>query len=106
MTTHTPGPWRLERFPASHHCRIQPVNGEAPGGSLADVYGSEANARLMAAAPELLEALRGTITTIRAWHDMTVNLTDADKETAWRIYSQNAPEMRRINAAIAKAERP
>lgn len=52
---HTPGPWRVERFKHSMDCRIQPATGMAPGGSLADVYGNDANARLIAAAPDLLD---------------------------------------------------
>lgn len=55
---HTPGPWRIERFPDSDHCRIQPETGHAPGFSLADVYGNAANARLIAAAPEMLAEFR------------------------------------------------
>lgn len=53
---HTPGPWRV------HNLRVEPppdpqrANG---GWTVAQVYGpdAEANARLIAAAPELLEAL-------------------------------------------------
>lgn len=54
---HTPGPWRVELFQHSPHARIQPAVGVAKGGSIADVYNSDANARLIAAAPELLDAL-------------------------------------------------
>lgn len=52
----------------------------------------EANAKLIAAAPDLLHALEVAAKTIRAWHG----------EHAWDLY-QNSPEMRAINNAIKKA---
>lgn len=57
---HTPGPWHIEvkhltegAFTLSHG-----VNGygDGPAGDVAKIYTSEANALLIAAAPELLEA--------------------------------------------------
>ena len=52
------------------------------------------NAQLIAAAPELLEALKAARETIRAWHG----------PNAWDIYDRASPEMKAINSAIAKAE--
>ena len=50
MSKHTPGPWRLDR-----HSVLIPI---APY-EWAEAYGgSEANARLIAAAPDLLDALK------------------------------------------------
>ena len=50
-------------------------------------------ARLIAAAPELLEALKEAVAIIEIWHG----------PQAWDIYNKASPEMKRINAAIAKA---
>jgi len=65
--THTPGPWAVERpygepgmyvaAPSSALvCKLYPVDGRYVADQLESV---EANARLIAAAPELLAALRG-----------------------------------------------
>lgn len=50
--THTPGPWALRRHAVNH----QTLTGDAPG-LIADIH-DDANARLIAAAPDLLAALR------------------------------------------------
>lgn len=95
--THTPGPWR-----------VGPVDDtivtDAAGKEVAAIDGDyndpdtwplmEANARLIAAAPDLLAALRRAKETIRVWHG----------PNAWDIYDRVSPEMVAINAAIAKAE--
>ena len=56
MSKHTPGPWRYEYEPG--YCGE--LLAEASGTTLAEFVTepSEANARLIAAAPELLEALK------------------------------------------------
>lgn len=62
--THTPGPWRIETGggsdPTSHVYADDP-NGCAADGDLvtiADLIENEANARLIAAAPDLLAACK------------------------------------------------
>lgn len=55
---------------------------------------AEANAHLIAASPDLLDALKEAKEIIRCWHG----------EVAWDIYDKASPEMKRINAAIQKAE--
>lgn len=60
-----------------------------------DYTESCANARLCAAAPELLAALREAMAAIRTFHG----------PGAWDIYYNNAPEMKRMRDAIAKATR-
>lgn len=57
MSKHTPGPWRFSNHPHDGnymriHCSSDPNEGDNLRG-----YCGEANARLIAAAPELLEAL-------------------------------------------------
>lgn len=58
MSKHTPGPWRFSSHPHDGnymriHCGSDPREGDNLRG-----YCGEANARLIAAAPELLEALQ------------------------------------------------
>ena len=55
---HTPGPWRFSSHPYDGnymriHCSSDPSGGDSLRG-----YCGEANARLIAAAPDLLEALK------------------------------------------------
>jgi hypothetical protein len=63
-TTFTPGPWSAGP-PAWFRGQRSPEDGKRPitagsSGVVANVYG-EANARLIAAAPDLLEALRAYV---------------------------------------------
>lgn len=58
MSTHTPGPWYLMPT-AGHDMHGQSaIAQEATGNTVAVAYDGKADARLLAAAPELLEALR------------------------------------------------
>ena len=53
---HTPGPWRRQIIaPTFEHTSIETANGKL---AIARVYSRGANARLIAAAPELLEACK------------------------------------------------
>jgi hypothetical protein len=55
-TTHTPGPWYWQPTAGNHDFLICP---EGPGNTIAIVRDfDEANARLIAAAPELLAAIQ------------------------------------------------
>jgi hypothetical protein len=91
--THTPGPWTADRR-GSHGVANYTVIGtpENAHAEIARVYhgdrfaNGETNARLIAAAPDLLEALR----------EIVANTTH------WRV---GGKEMERARAAIAKAER-
>lgn len=67
MTSHTPGPWRAEKHPQHDHAHRSElwtiIAGEPDDCCDAEIaqviaYEAEANARLIAAAPVLLEALR------------------------------------------------
>ena len=67
--SHTPGPWKV------NYRRVTPVDGPQDGSNdICHVYGDEdreiANARLIAAAPQLLEALRRTRFDLIAEHGM------------------------------------
>lgn len=65
----------------------------------ADEAGAEID-RLRAQQTELVAALRCAVRTIRVWHGMGMSAADA---AAWSLY-QASPEMKQINAALAKAE--
>lgn len=94
--TFTPGPWVSEPT-GDGDFRI---TYNEQGNWLAEVFADGApdnaiaDARLIAAAPEMLEALKTAKDTIRAWHG----------PNDWEIYDRSSPEMKAINAAIAKAE--
>lgn len=77
-TQHTPGPWRYVRENGSPTTGPHMISGAIPG-YLAEVRdcGSgdvAANARLIAAAPELLEALRLVVDTVEngGWPGATI----------------------------------
>ncbi len=77
--THTPGPWTIS---GTHHSiGIAPDDGKSDG--LASVFGcgpqAEANARLIAAAPELLSALEAAYNAI-AWDIPGGNLSDQEED--------------------------
>ncbi len=70
MTKHTPGPWEVVRTPNGYPCQITATAGDPrkPGGicdvtrwasiSVPSSAEGEANARLIAAAPDMLAALK------------------------------------------------
>lgn len=84
MTTHTPGPWSVEKDGSAEHRNEANVINGADGTMI--VYGqvNDADARLIAAAPELLEALQ-------AFPGFTDDATAGD---AW---------LEKMRAAITKA---
>ena len=91
---HTPGPWRIERQNPSPTTGVWMIAGEKPG-YLAEVRdcGSgdvEANARLIAAAPDLLDALE--------------ELANGYKGNRWDVGL--VPRIKKARAAIAKVTTP
>ena len=84
---HTPGPWRTEPAPHRSHW----ILGSVP--VALTVEPSEANARLIAAAPDLLAALR----------DMIDRYARAMKDSGVSHYPEAMVEIRSARAAIAKA---
>ena len=101
MSTHTPAPWELERDPSHYNSLSTIVGGEKSSkchgrqmivnvGGFANLDEQEANARLIACAPELLEALKVTTSLCR------LKYGNLDAE----VYN----EILRIESIIAKAE--
>lgn len=110
---HTPGPWRVGYGSLHVFADNAKIGGDA---MVCEVRGwgyltgkghgalglssdeaaaiQDANARLIASAPDLLDALKTAKETIRAWHG----------PNAWEIYDRASPEMKVINAALLKAE--
>lgn len=103
--SYTPGPWKVAPDSGTT------VYGDDDGAVrtvVADTCArgkpdeqERADARLIAAAPDLLAALKKAVQTIRAFD--ALGLSDSDVAPSWRAYQQS-PEMRQINAAIMKAE--
>ncbi len=101
-TKHAPEPWQIDSDTRSGlHTLVFDGSGDAvcdcaPGMGADDlaVAGAEceANARLIAAAPDLLAALEEAITLIEFFHGAP----------GWPEY-QSSPEMKRIRAASARA---
>lgn len=80
MNAHSPTPWHLRPDPPQFEPIIYADDGEFVGRAYAGRY-RDANARLIAAAPELLEALRGVV----------------------RVADRKTDEFDAAHAAIAKA---
>ena len=103
MSKHTPGPWQTDQ--AEHDAPYQDIRIHAGKGSICCVwiddaplhdYNAEqrANARLIAAAPELLEALKE----LDSWLVCACIATPEDM-------AQSFPHMQQVvSAAIARAE--
>lgn len=106
MTKHTPGPWRTELGDrAAYHIHerrlILPPHGSESGAPIAKMNEgfdgvSEANARLIAAAPEMLEALKAANAAINPSDIHGISLC------SWNDRLKAATVT--ICAAIAKAE--
>lgn len=90
---HTPGPWDIMEGRTLLHIETA-HNAPVAGLAICSVSrAGQANARLIAAAPDLLEALERLVSTHCAAADMGPNLMGADEE----------PEVIAARAAIAKA---
>ena len=97
MPEYTPGPWRYEVLPDGLHAIIMPFAHGNPGWVGAEVFErgdqAAANAHLMAAAPELLEALERALAGI----DIVIDFISPAGTTQWEAVHCAAC------AAIAKA---
>ncbi len=107
MTAHTPGPWTLQELPHDHDFRtgVNYTVRDAWNCCLAQVghvdalhdgEETEANARLIAAAPELLEALRKWIARVDLYY-LSPARVELDDLPNW------GQDMAKARAAIAKA---
>jgi hypothetical protein len=73
-------------------------------------YGTSADAayitKLEKQIADLESALTEAVELIRQWHNMDTAgiLTKQEHEMSWKIYQKNAPEMKRINAVLAKGK--
>lgn len=99
---HTPGPWFIrDMHPERCTLNIGTRSDDPYDGEVAVIYRalsphSEADARLIAAAPELLEALK------QSRHELSCLNLEADG--AQKLNSPATRVLDQINAAIAKAE--
>lgn len=95
--THTPGPWRYSgKYVFSNHS-LYPI------AEVGDIANWEANTRLIAAAPDLLEALKECLGFICA-SEMDIIQTIADAEQKDGLLTAIRLLKRKAIAAIAKAE--
>lgn len=67
MSENTPGPWRLDEAQRDVLALKTKRICEVPGGGVISTGVDKANARLIAAAPALVEALAGTVTELEKW---------------------------------------
>ena len=106
MSKHTPGPWSVgatRHYKCSGGAEVAIHYGpaESMGNCIAHAYGhgpsgdAEADARLIAAAPELLEALRGMM-------DAYADLCD-DVTPSYQTYERRKARVDAARVAIAKA---
>jgi hypothetical protein len=62
VNKHTPGPWEANKYGSrAAHWQVDKTDSERVIASMTRGEDAEANARLIAAAPELLEALEGIL---------------------------------------------
>ena len=91
MTDHTPGPWHVIEARGSHSIDSVDVRVAKVARNGVDDVEGEANARLIAAAPDLLEALYLLVVDVR--------VAEVDKDGGMRF----SERIRHAEAAIAKA---
>ena len=113
MSKHTPGPWALRRDPG-HFDSLTEITGGICGntkpfrftlevsiGGDTDIHTLEANARLIAAAPDLLEALEQTLQLAIDWED---EARGTWQDEALGFSHNDDPIIKKARAAIAKAK--
>lgn len=96
---HTPGPWQLGyfRMDGYNYTKIDAVvDGHKKYIASVDITNDRANAHLIAAAPELLEALEGLLTDITEYQQIN-NL--GGENNHWQVIARTA-------IAKAKGEQP
>jgi hypothetical protein len=110
QTKHMPGPWNA-RGTAGHETHGQSAVYGDDGKDIAIVYDGEANARLIAAAPELLAALENTLKMLMETHKqargMWNELLDAgfaEKGLKMANHNANLAAIETARAAITHAK--
>ena len=119
-TKHTPGPWKLYGFTqygntawyvqdAYRHLTDEQLNGSLAGDQV-----DSANARLIAAAPELYEACTHERDTVSRLDWLSALLTEADanfsawagddREAAYTALRESCELLSALRVAVAKAE--
>ncbi len=94
MTTkYTPGPWEAEFSPSFKQFRITDVTGDVCATVSAYAANPDADARLIAAAPELVEALRDAANRID-------DMLEGNDGQAWGEARQSAARFRALLARI------
>lgn len=95
---HTPGPWKLILAPTQI---VRESGPEIIAGVIGPVDGPKlANARLMASAPDLLEAALGVISKLTRKESLSGNGGDC----TWAKIDIKDASIRQLQEAIAKAE--
>lgn len=98
---HTPGPWEIVRTePSSHGVgRFKIISGQwSVAETFCGINEEEANARLIAAAPDLLEACEASLNAL-------VGIIESDYQTRSNPRpADNDPAVVLLRAAIAKAK--
>ena len=103
---HTPAPWKLGRNGKQSYRDISCADNFAiaqcfPYGNEEDLLIASANATLIAAAPELLEALDKICIAHAAWHSCMISGGDADAYSKCKLELDDS--IYEAQAAIAKA---
>lgn len=98
-TAHTPGPWKAVPYPHTGQFNISALGGElivySHLGAVGNGPAAEANACLIAAAPELLEALRALLADIDA---------DDGRDSCWCLSdAPGSPSPGPCEACLARA---
>lgn len=97
-TKHTPGPWIAKEFAGNWNVTTTEKPRTHNVCKVSDLDDTEANARLIAAAPELLEALRSCL----EWMEFTIPKLN---ETNTHRMNWGGP-ISKARAAISKATNP
>lgn len=107
MSKHTPGPWQYESLPAvvtdANRCIIAVTVGPERTVAVADVKQQRANARLIAAAPDLLEACNRLLMQVEVEQREVPNALTGHPASR-ELHLQMVEAKQAAREAIAKAE--
>lgn len=109
--THTPGPWKFYDAYGSKHILFTRIGNydetilEAARSGIETWIANEDDARLIAAAPEMLEALKAAETLLHKIHDTLASLDYATKDDTLNDILWDIDYYFEEHAAIATAEK-